>query len=126
MLSIWSGVTAGDVGIALGRPTLTTAESIRIDHWIQGAYLVIRGRLGDLSELDQDELTWVVTEAVAARAQNPDGAEQVDVQVDDGRVSRRYGDASQQIVILPEWWERLSPKKAPRGAFAIRPHYQPG
>ena len=66
--------TYTDVGVALGRPITDPLEQAQVTWWIESAELQIRTRLGDLALLNQDVLKYVVVEAVAAKAQNPEGA----------------------------------------------------
>lgn len=81
--------------------------------WIDDAELAIRvglirrGVEGGLDALDQDVLAFVVREAVALKVKRPDSATQVDVAVDDAKVSRRYESSTGQVTILPEWWGML-------------------
>ena len=96
------------------------------DLWIADAETIIGDWAAErglaLSDLDQTALGYVVREAVAARVRRPDDATQVDVSVDDGRVSRRYSSGPGQIEIRPEWWAMLTPVAArgSSGAFSIR------
>ena len=114
-----------EVQTTVGR-TLTTLEQHQAELWIgQARTIISRGPDGrspiDLDSLDQHVLDMVVTEAVADRVKHPDSATQVDVSVDDGRVSRRYESGSGQIRIRDEWWALLEPNPKPsRGAFTIR------
>ena len=95
-----------EVQTTVGR-TLTTQEQQQAELWIgQARTIISRGPDGrspmDLDSLDQQVLDMVVTEAVADRVKHPDDATQVDVSVDDGRVSRRYESGSGQIRIRDE------------------------
>ena len=114
-----------EVQTTVGR-TLTTQEQQQAELWIgQARTIISRGPDGrspmDLDSLDQQVLDMVVTEAVADRVKHPDDATQVDVSVDDGRVSRRYESGSGQIRIRDEWWAMLEPDpKRSSGAFTIR------
>ena len=113
--------SAADVATNLGRP-LTAAEARQADLWIDWAESTIARRLGDLSALDPNAVSMVVTEAVTARLRAPEPLTQVDVQVDDGSVSKRYQKSTGLIEILPEWWEALGWAGA-EGAFSITPHF---
>lgn len=118
-------VDLSDVEVSLGR-TLTQAEVAQVLMWIGDARALIGARLGDLALLDQGLLDYVVREAVVARVLRPPGdATQVDVSVDDARVSRRYSSGSGGVSILDEWWDLLSPVQTGRGAFTIRPYGAP-
>lgn len=109
-----------DVATTLGRSSVTSLEFAQWAMWIDGARLLIRNRLGDLSALDQDVLDYVVVEAVALRAKRPDAASQMTVSVDDASVTKRYESGTGQIQILDEWWELLRPSES-SGAFSTRP-----
>lgn len=88
--------------------------------WIADAQRQIRSRLGDLDNLDQDNLDYVVREAVAAKARQPDGVTQVSMTVDDGSVSKTYSRSTGLVTITDDWWALLSPTKLDdRGAFTI-------
>lgn len=125
-------VTAYDIATTLGAPTPVPAErETQWQMWIDDALLQVRlwaARSGyDYATLDQQALDYVVREAVALKVRRPDSATQVDVQVDDGSVSRRYASSTGQVTILPEWWDLLRPVSAASssGAFSIRLAYEP-
>lgn len=109
-----------DVEISLGRLLSGEMEIAQVIQWIEGAELQIRLRLGELSLLDQDALAFVVREAVAARARNPE-AYQYEA-IDD----YRYGmpKESRTIAILDEWWEMLAPTSR-AAAYTVRPTFEP-
>jgi hypothetical protein len=68
-----------------------------------------------------------VLQAVAAHIRNPDDATQVDVAVDDGRVSKRYASGTGRVTIIDEWWDMLTPDGSGfQGAFTISPYGAPG
>lgn len=125
-------VTPYDIATAIGRPaaSITRAESDQWDIWVGDARLLIAARqaretgISNLSLLDQPTLDYVVREAVVAHLRNPDDVTQVDVAVDDGRVSRRYASSSGRVAILPEWWELLFPSSV-GGAFTVTPYSDP-
>ena len=93
-------------------------ETAQVEWWIQSAELQIRSRLGDLAELDQDVLTYVIVEAVAAKAQNPEGAQSETI--DD--YTYRLPAESRRVTILPEWWNLLDPDSG-SGVFSARPYF---
>lgn len=115
-------VTPDDIAIELGRaaPGSGSIEEQQWLRWISNAELLISARLGDLAELDQDRLAYVIREAVAAHIRKPDDATQVSVAVDDGQVSRTYQTARGRVTITDEWWDLLSPR-GPGGAWSITP-----
>lgn len=101
-------VTIDDVATTLLRPT-PAADSIDARAWlmwINAARLKIKNRLGDLDALDQDDLDYVVREAVAAKAENPSGKK--DERIDDYSYGLA-GVVSREITITDEWWAMLSP-----------------
>ena len=112
--------TYSDVAVALGRPITDTNEQAQIDWWISSAELQIKARLGDLALLDQDALKFVVVEAVAAKAQNPEGA--MSETVDD--YTYRLPAESRRVTILDEWWRLLDPTVT-TGAYSVRPGFEP-
>lgn len=124
-------VTPANVAVDLGRATPATgsADYQQWQQWISDALLLLRvgdrqhAGLGDLSLLDQDTVDYVVRRAVVDHVKRPDNATQVDIQVDDGRVSRRYESGKGRVVILDEWWDMLTPESAPDGAFSVRPSF---
>lgn len=112
--------TYEDVAVALGRPIADPSEQARVDWWLSSAELQIKSRLGDLSLLDQDILKFVEVEAVAAKAQNPDGA--MSETVDD--YTYRLPAESRRVTIIDEWWNMLSPNTG-SGVFSARPYFTP-
>lgn len=115
-------ITTADVAVALGRPQpqVDSAERQQWDMWIQSAKFLIRNRLGDLDLLDSEALDYVVRESVVAKIRRPDDATQVDISVDEGRVSKIYQSSTGTVTIRPEWWELLSPSNGGE-AFSIGP-----
>ena len=110
-------ITYTDVGVSLGRLISDELEQAQVTQWIADAELLILSRLGDLAELDQDVLAYVVREAVVARAGNPNGYQSETI--DD--YTYRFGTSSQRVSILDEWWDLLTPA-ASSSAFTIRPY----
>jgi hypothetical protein len=114
-------VHAGDIATALGRdePPWGTVESRQWEMWISDAQMLVQARLGDLGELDQAALAYVVREAVVEHIRRPDGATAVEVAVDDGRAVRRYSSGSGRVQIRDEWWKLLDPNSANKSAFSV-------
>jgi hypothetical protein len=106
--------TYEDVGVALRRTISDTAEQAQIEHWLTGAEMAIRSRLGDPALLDQDVLKYVETEAVAEKVRRAGRDESsITVSIDDGSVTRRYEGAAMSIDdISADYWSLLSPKRA--------------
>lgn len=96
-----------DVELALGRP-LSDLEARQAERWRDAALRLI-GLQVDPSTLDQASLAYVVSEAVAARLRIEGrlGEKRVDVQIDDGRISREFHATGTGVEILPEWWHLL-------------------
>lgn len=113
--------TFEDVAVALGRPIAEVAEQQQVTYWLNGAEMVIASRLGDVSLLDQDVLTYVEVEAVVAKMLNPSGFQSETV--DD--YTYRFGAETRRVTILDEWWELLTPNSS-SDAFSIRPFGEPG
>lgn len=86
--------------------------------WIDDALLLIGARLGDIAELDQAKLDYVVREAVVQHIRHPDDATQVSVSVDDATSSRTYRSGRGRVTILDEWWDLLAPVEQ-GGAFVL-------
>lgn len=112
-------VAIGDIETALGR-TLTTPEQLQAYQWMSDALMLIGARLGDVAELNQDALDYVVREAVVARFRNPEGFQSESI--DD--YTYRHGNETQRVTILTEWWDLLSPA-VQSGAFSTRPSFEP-
>lgn len=111
-------VTFEDVAVALGRPITEGPEQEQVAWWISTAELQISTRLGNLEELDQDVLRFVVVEAVASKARNPDGAQSETI--DD--YTYRLPAETRRVTILDEWWAMLSPRPPRRSrAFSVMP-----
>lgn len=123
-------VTPADIAATLVRsaPAGGTPEFVAWTLWINDARLIIGERLGDVSQLDQAVLDYVVREAVAAKARQPDPVTKVDVKVDDASTSKTYERSVGRVEITDEWWAMLTPTTADvAGAFTInpRPRYTP-
>ncbi len=117
-------VTPDNIAVELGRtaPSAESTEYAQWELWIADALMLISARLGDVSELDQDRLDYVVRLAVAAHVRRPDDATQVAVQVDDGSVSRTYRTSRGRVEIIDDWWALLSPTDTTGKAFSITPY----
>jgi hypothetical protein len=117
-------VTPDDIAVELGRtaPAPDEIEFTQWERWIADALMLISARLGDVSELDQDRLDYVVRLAVAAHVRRPDDATQVAVSVDDGSVSRTYRSSRGRVEIIDDWWALLSPTDTGGSAFSITPY----
>ena len=82
-----------DVAVAIGRPSteITDGQQAQISYWLNGAELVIKSRLGDVADLDEDTVKYVETEVVAEKLRRSLREESsITVAVDDGSVTRRY------------------------------------
>ncbi len=117
-------VTPEDIAVELGRaaPSADSIEYAQWEQWISDALMLISARLGNLQDLDQDRLDYVVRQAVAAHVKRPDDATQVAVSVDDGSVSKTYRSSRGRVEIIDDWWALLSPADSSARAFSIRPH----
>lgn len=107
------------VEVSLGRVLSSDMEVAQVIQWISDAETIIGARLGDLAELNQDVLAFVVREAAAARARNPQGFQYE--AIDD----YRYGmpAESRKVAILPEWWALLTPGNH-AGAYSVQPTFE--
>lgn len=123
------------IAVALGRDIQTVPDATRLQWqmWIDDAALTIEfgdgvhSGLGDLALLNQSQLDYVIREAVTAKVKRPDDATQVDISVDDGRVSKIYQTGTGTVYIRPEWWKRLDPDvNVDSQAFSTRPGFEPG
>lgn len=116
-------VEPSDIAVALGRPadSISFEEEAQWQMWIGDALMLISARLGDLADLDQAKLNYVVREAVVSHVRKPDDATQVEVAVDDARSSRTYRSSKGRVTIIDDWWNLLSPKDSTVSAFSIRP-----
>lgn len=126
-------VTPDDIAVALGRPAPEQSSHAwqQWAMWIADATMLIanrpagRGGPLNLAALDTDVLDYVVREAVVAVVRRPDDAVQVDVQVDDGRVSKRYQTSTGRVSILDVWWTLLDPPQADTDSFSVQPGFVP-
>jgi hypothetical protein len=102
-------VTPVQIQKRLGRPLPLSAEQTELFQiWIDEALLLINTRAAKLGvTLDPDLLDLVVARAVTAMARRPNDETQVDVSIDDGRVSKRYSSSTGQVTITDEWWDLL-------------------
>lgn len=123
-------VTPDQVALTLGDSCPNPIPFEQWDLWISDATLLITNwatRNGyTFAGLDSATVDYVIREAVALKVKRPDSATQVDVAVDDARVSRRYESSTGQITILPQWWDLLTPVDAASsdGAFTVTPYYE--
>lgn len=117
--------TAAQIAVELLRP-IAQVPAHQLEQWstwIGDARMLIQDRLGDLAELDQDKLDFVVRQAVAARARRTDpDAEQVAVSLGQQTVTKRYQRSG--IVIIGDWWALLDPDTGSSGAFSTQPSYE--
>lgn len=118
-------VTPTQVATSLGR-SLTPVETPQVAQWLNDAALLIKDRFErqslTLDDLDQDNLAYVIREAVVLKVKRPDPASRSTVSIDDGTVTKEYNRDTGTIQILDEWWALLTPdKETQRGAFTIRP-----
>jgi hypothetical protein len=116
-------VTPAQVGVEVGIPTPTADQETQWQSWLDQTYYLIERRYGagytTPTEADAD---YVVLQVVASRVRNVDFATQVDVAVDDGRISRRYSTDGGRTT-LDDWWDFLDPELVDTtgGAFTISP-----
>lgn len=124
-------VTPDMVAVTLGASCPAQIPYEQWAMWISDADLLIRdwaARNGcSYAALNPATVDFVTREAVADRAKRPDSATQVEVAVDDGKVSRRYESSTGQLMIRDEWWDLLRPVDAtqPTGAFTVAPYFEP-
>jgi hypothetical protein len=111
-------ITPEVIATALGRDSHSITEDQQWAMWIADAELLIEARLGDLAELDQAKLDYVIREAVVAHIRHPDDATQVTMSIDDASQSRTYRSGRGRVSILDEWWDLLAPNES-SGAFAL-------
>lgn len=120
-------VFASDIGDEIGVTSPTPGQEALWTKWIDWTLALIRQRYPDTSVLDQSVLDMVVTSVVADKAGNPQRVTQVDVAVDDGRVSKRYATSKGILsAILEDWWDTLAPAESRSpDSWSTRPVYQP-
>ena len=105
--------TYSDVGVALRRTISDPAEQAQIEHWLTGAEMAVRSRLGNPALLDQDVLRYVEAEAVAEKVRRAGRDESsITVSVDDGTVTRRYENNMSIDDIAGDLWSLLSPARS--------------
>lgn len=123
-------VTLENIAVELGRatPTADSIEGKQWQSWIDRATSIIHKRAEKLgvpvADLDAEVVDYVVTLAVAAHVRQPDNSTQVDIAIDDGRVSKRYETSTGRVSILDEWWEDLG-LIDDSGAFTVTPTFVP-
>ena len=118
-------ITPNDVAVEIGRPTPLAADTeARFQSWIDQALFLI-GRRYDVATLPSEDVDYVVLMAVAEHARHPDGATRVNVQVDDGAVSKEYEKGSSRVTIWPELWDILDGDADDSSAFSVQPYSAP-
>lgn len=124
-----TAVTPNDVADRLGRvrPVLDSPAYRQAQVFIDQAdrRITIHQATHGLPDPDHQVREYVILEAVAAVVRNPDDATSVDVQIDDGRVSKRYSSSTGRVS-LEDWWDTLWPPVAGESsAFTVRPSFEP-
>lgn len=114
-------VTYEDVATNLGRPISDPPEQAQVTQWIIACETVIRARLGDLAELDQDVLSLVVIESVTLRVDNPKSFQSETIDDYTYRLQSSVAKASHWIT--DDMWRMLDPD-AGGGAFSVRPGFE--
>lgn len=109
---------AAHLGVAT--PDAESVQGRQWLEWIGQARELIEERADDLGRTyDEERADRVVLLAVVKMARRPTDETQVDVAVDDARVSRRYSSSTGEVTISDEWWRRLG-LVPHRGAFNVR------
>jgi hypothetical protein len=104
-------VVPEEVAVELGVSAPTVLEINQWQSWINQATYLIGKRL-TVTDLDQNDVDYVVLQAVVAHARNPENLTQVTVAVDDASTSRTYSSGSGRVVIPDELWGLLDPDMA--------------
>ena len=118
-------VTPAIIATALGQtaPESGSPTEAQWQMWIDDALRHIERRAErlsiDFATLNAEDVDYVVREAVLAHLDNPSRAAQVDISVDDSRVSRRYTSSSGRVEILDDWWTLLGLIGSSGRAFEI-------
>lgn len=120
-------VTPEQVAVSLGRASLSRADYQQIEQWVADAELLVRleltrrrGASAVLADLDEDTLTFVIREAAAARARNPEGYQSETI--DD--YTYRHGAETRSVTILDDWWGMLFPAQQLE-RYSVRPDFEP-
>lgn len=108
--------------------TLTEAQQVAVSLWgswvesdIERAAVSAGKTFASLNPVQVERFS---VEAITYRLDHPDDATQVDVSVDDARVSRRYSSSTGQLTYLPQWWAWLGLGDDTAGAFSITPAFE--
>ena len=119
-------VSPAKIGVELGVTSPTSAQLAQWQSWIEQAIYLIEHRYPGQVGLNPDDVDYVVQQAVVAHARNPVDATQVDVAVDDGKVSKRWSSGTGRVTITDDLWDFFDDDEdTPDGAFSIRPAYTP-
>ena len=114
---------AAHMGVAT--PSADSPTARQWTAWIEHAGFLVDQRADRMGVVvDEAVKDRVVTLAVVEMARNPQAVSQVDVAVDDGRVSRRFSSSTGQVSILDEWWVWLG-LAGVSAAFSTRPGFEP-
>lgn len=101
-------VVPADIGTEIGVSDPSTMLLAQWGSWIDQARYLIGKRL-DINSLDDDDVDYVVLQAVTRHARHPEDSTQVSVAVDDASVSRSYRSGVGRVVIPDDLWGLLDP-----------------
>ena len=122
-------LTPEDIATALGRsaPEQDTPQFKQWAMWIADADRAIHRRADkvgvEYATLNTEDVDYAIREAVVAHIKHPEDSTQLDVAVDDGRISKRWSSGAGRVS-LDDWWDMLG-LADPEGSFSISPTYTP-
>jgi hypothetical protein len=98
------------VGVALRRTISDTAEQAQITWWLNGVEIYLRGRLGDVTLLDEDIVKYVEVEVVAEKVRRSGRDESsITVSIGGDAVTRRYENPVTADDITDDMWGLFTP-----------------
>jgi hypothetical protein len=124
-MALTTTITPAEIAVALGRsaPDSGSPTELQWEMWIADALRFIQRRVTQLAvdeaSIEQEDLDYVIREAVVSQVKKPDDSTSVAVSVDDGSISKSFRSGSGRVSILGEWWELLGLASTKGKAFMV-------
>lgn len=124
-MALTTATTPETIAVALGQPVPDSGSTRDLQWvmWIGDALRLVQRRVtsmeADESDIDADDLDYVIREAVVSQARKPDDATQVSVSTDDTSVTKSFRASTGQVAIRADWWALLGLATSRGKAFSV-------